>query len=109
MSLITAATTIRARSSLIQKILKPSLSFATNDTLQKMSSTIINQQQQQQIRYHHPDPFNPKNTKGWAAAVKEATIPTTKFDQEIQHGLELGLPGASSIDDKTIPTFSRGE
>lgn len=23
--------------------------------------------------------------------------------------MELGLPGASSIDDKTIPTFSRGE
>ena len=112
MSLTTAAaTTIRARSSLLQKILKPSSFVATHqhDTLQMMPSTTINQHQQLQIRYHHPDPFNPKNTKGWAAAVKEATIPTTKFDQEIQHGLELGLPGASSIDDKTIPTFSRGE
>jgi len=29
--------------------------------------------------------------------------------KRFQHGLELGLPGASSIDDKTIPTFSRGE
>lgn len=62
-----------------------------------------------QERYHHPDPFNPKTTKGWKAALKEAEIPTTKFDQEIAEALELGLPGASSIDDKTIPTFSRGE
>jgi agmatinase len=62
-----------------------------------------------QERHHHPDPFNPKTTKGWKAALKEAEIPTTKFDQEIAEALELGLPGASSIDDKTIPTFSRGE
>mmetsp|Transcript_20159 Transcript_20159/g.47185 ORF Transcript_20159/g.47185 Transcript_20159/m.47185 type:complete len:192 (-) Transcript_20159:2057-2632(-) len=64
---------------------------------------------QRQVRHHHPDPFSPQMTKGWKAALKEATIPTTKFDQEIAEGLELGLPGASSIDDKTIPTFSRGE
>lgn len=62
-----------------------------------------------QERYHHPDPFNPKTTKGWKAALKEAEIPRTKFDQEVAEGLELGLPGASSIEDKTIPTFSRGE
>ena len=41
--------------------------------------------------------------------TQEAEIPTTKADQEIQHALKMGLPGASSIDDKTIPTFSRGE
>mmetsp|Transcript_2276 Transcript_2276/g.4885 ORF Transcript_2276/g.4885 Transcript_2276/m.4885 type:complete len:420 (+) Transcript_2276:83-1342(+) len=63
----------------------------------------------QQERFHHPDPFNPKTTKGWKAALKEAEIPRTKFDQEVAEGLELGLPGASSIEDKTIPTFSRGE
>ena len=40
---------------------------------------------------------------------QEATIPTTRADLEVKHGLELGLPGASSIQDKTIPTFSRGE
>jgi hypothetical protein len=22
------------------------------------------------VRYHHPDPFNPKATKGWKAALK---------------------------------------
>jgi agmatinase len=40
---------------------------------------------------------------------QEQTIPTTKHDAEIKRGLELGLPGASSIQDRTIPTFSRGE
>ena len=29
--------------------------------------------QAQQIRHHHPDPFNPKTTKGWAAALKVKT------------------------------------
>jgi agmatinase len=40
---------------------------------------------------------------------QEAEIPRTKFDHEVAEGLRLGLPGASSIVDKTIPTFSRGE
>jgi agmatinase len=30
-------------------------------------------------------------------------------DRETAHNLQMGLPGASSIQDKTIPTFSRGE
>eukprot|EP00986_Skeletonema_menzelii_P012341 scaffold6785_cov166-Skeletonema_menzelii.AAC.3 len=63
----------------------------------------------QQLRCHHPDPFNPQTTKGWQAAVKEASIPTTRHDEEVKRGLEIGLPGASSIEDRTIPTFSRGE
>uniref|UniRef100_A0A7S3LBH6 Agmatinase n=1 Tax=Amphora coffeiformis TaxID=265554 RepID=A0A7S3LBH6_9STRA len=62
-----------------------------------------------QVRYHHPSPFDMKATKGWKAALKEAEIPTTKADAETARCLEMGLPGASSIDDKTIPTFSRGE
>jgi agmatinase len=39
----------------------------------------------------------------------EATIPTTKWEEEVARGLELGLPGADSIVDRRIPTFSRGE
>ena len=39
----------------------------------------------------------------------EATIPTSKWDDEVARGLELGLPGADSIVDRRIPTFSRGE
>lgn len=41
--------------------------------------------------------------------LQEAEIPRTNFDHEIAEGLRLGLPGASSIVDKSIPTFSRGE
>eukprot|EP00192_Tetraselmis_astigmatica_P025298 CAMPEP_0117672398 /NCGR_PEP_ID=MMETSP0804-20121206/13883_1 /TAXON_ID=1074897 /ORGANISM="Tetraselmis astigmatica, Strain CCMP880" /LENGTH=374 /DNA_ID=CAMNT_0005480997 /DNA_START=791 /DNA_END=1915 /DNA_ORIENTATION=+ len=48
-------------------------------------------------------------TKGWKAALKEATIPTTRYEEELAHNLKVGMPGASSIEDRTIPTFSRGE
>ena len=45
-----------------------------------------------------------------AFAVRaEAGLPTTKWEEEIARGLELGLPGADSIVDRRIPTFSRGE
>ena len=61
-------------------------------------------------RAHHPDPTNMMHqTKGWHAALKEATIPTTKHDEEVARCLKYGLEGASSIEDRTIPTFSRGE
>ncbi|GKZ01251.1 putative agmatinase 2 [Mayamaea pseudoterrestris] len=60
-------------------------------------------------RHHHPDPMNPKLTKGWKAALKEATIPTTNAEKEAERVLKMGLQGASSINDKSIPTFSRGE
>lgn len=43
------------------------------------------------------------------AVESEALIPTTKLEEEIARGLELGLPAADSIVDRTIPTFSRGE
>lgn len=62
-----------------------------------------------QVRFHHPSPFDPQTTKGWAAAKKEASLPTTRHDEEVKRGLEIGLPGASSIQDRNIPTFSRGE
>ncbi len=56
--------------------------------------------------FHHPD-F--RNTRGWKAVMKEAELSSEKWKQEQKEGLEKGLPGASSIEDKTIPTFSRGE
>jgi agmatinase len=84
-------------------------SLLTNDSSINIFTTGHGQQQVQQRRWHHPSPFDPQTTKGWKAAKKEATIPTTKHDAEIQRGLKIGLQGASSINDKTIPTFSRGE
>jgi len=43
------------------------------------------------------------------AVEAEALLPTTKHEEEIARGLELCLPGADSIKDRRIPTFSRGE
>jgi agmatinase len=43
------------------------------------------------------------------AVEREAQLPTTMHEREITRGLELGLQGADSIVDRTIPTFSRGE
>ncbi len=42
-------------------------------------------------------------------AVEREADPTTKWDEEVARGLELGLPGADSLVDRRIPTFSRGE
>jgi agmatinase len=43
------------------------------------------------------------------AVAAEERLPTAKWEAEVARGLELGLPGADSIVDKRIPTFSRGE
>jgi agmatinase len=43
------------------------------------------------------------------AVAAEGAMPTTKWEEEVARGLELGLPGADSIVDRRIPTFSRGE
>ncbi len=43
------------------------------------------------------------------AVEAEALLPTTRWEEEVARGLEFGLPGADSIVDKRIPTFSRGE
>ena len=43
------------------------------------------------------------------ALEAEALLPTTKWEEEIARGLEMGLQGADSIVDRKIPTFSRGE
>ena len=43
------------------------------------------------------------------AVAAEARLPSARWEQEVARGLELGLPGADSINDRRIPTFSRGE
>ena len=43
------------------------------------------------------------------AVAAEAVLPTTAWEAEVARALELGLPGADSIVDRRIPTFSRGE
>ena len=59
-------------------------------------------------RAHHPS-FDKTSLQGWKSAHLEEKLPRKAFDAEIARGLKLGLPGADSIEDKTIPTFARGE
>jgi agmatinase len=55
--------------------------------------------------HRHPQ-YGPEAERAVAA---EALLPRTGWEREVARGLELGLPGADSIVDRTIPTFSRGE
>jgi agmatinase len=59
------------------------------------------------VRPRTPVPKHGPEAK--AAVDAEARLPTTAWEREVARGLELGLPGADSIVDRTIPTFSRGE
>src|SRR5690606_26691173 len=60
------------------------------------------------LRFHHPD-FDKMQLRGWRAAQAEKDIPGGGWEKERQWALKMGLPGADSIDDKSIPTFARGE
>ena len=60
------------------------------------------------IRAHHPD-FNSKESLGWKAVEAEGKLSEDGWRREQQWALDMGLPGADSITDKTIPTFARGE
>jgi agmatinase len=57
-------------------------------------------------RYHHPDLTK---LRGWKAMQAEEDLPETGWDQEKKWALRMGLTGADSLDDKSIPTFARGE
>lgn len=57
-------------------------------------------------RHHHPD-----LTKllGWKAMQAEAEIPGEEWEKEKAWALKMGLTAADSIEDRSIPTFARGE
>lgn len=59
-------------------------------------------------RQHHPD-FDKTASQGWRALHREAQISGDAWKREQAWALKMGLPGADSIVDKSIPTFSRGE
>ena len=56
--------------------------------------------------YSHSPRHGPEAKR---AVEAEAILPTTAWEREMARGVELGLPGADSIVDRNIPTFSRGE
>lgn len=54
--------------------------------------------------------YVPRHGKEAKFAIEtEATLPTTNWEKEKAWALEMGLQGADSLRDKSIPTFSRGE
>lgn len=63
---------------------------------------------QGRMHAHHPS-FDKTQLQGWKAMHKEAELPRSAWEAEVKRGLELGLPGANSIEDRSIPTFARGE
>ncbi|MCP9857470.1 MULTISPECIES: agmatinase [unclassified Cyanobium] len=52
---------------------------------------------------------HPTGSEGARALEKEASLPLTGWQQEVDQGLRYGLEAASSIVDRRISTFSRGE
>jgi agmatinase len=46
---------------------------------------------------------------GWKAAREEADIPGAEWEKERAWALRMGLTAADSIEDRSIPTFARGE
>jgi agmatinase len=58
------------------------------------------------VEVHVHDRHGPEAKR---ALEMEATLPHAAWDAEVARGLELGLHGADSIVDRSIPTFSRGE
>ncbi len=59
-------------------------------------------------RYHHPS-YDKLNSQGWRAVEAEGKLSGKGWSKEVKWALDMGLPGADSITDKSIPTFSRGE
>ena len=51
----------------------------------------------------------PAGSEGARALEREAALPLTGWQQEVDQGLRYGLEAASSIVDRRISTFSRGE
>ncbi len=60
----------------------------------------------ERLRRHHPDL---SQLRGWKAMQAEADIPGTEWEKEKAWALRMGLTGAESIQDRSIPTFARGE
>lgn len=63
---------------------------------------------QPERRRHHPT-YEQLNSQGWRAVEAEGKLPGLAWRKERQWALDMGLPGADSIGDKSIPTFARGE
>jgi agmatinase len=61
-----------------------------------------------ECRFHHPT-YEKLNSQGWRAVEAEDRLSGSGWAKEVKWALDMGLPGADSITDKSIPTFARGE
>jgi agmatinase len=59
-------------------------------------------------RHHHPS-YDQLNSQGWRAAEAEGRLSGKGWAKEVKWALDMGLPGAKSLTDRSIPTFARGE
>ena len=59
-------------------------------------------------RAHHPS-YEKLASLGWRMAEAEGRLPGEGWRKEQRWAVEMGLPGAESLEDRTIPTFARGE
>ena len=57
-------------------------------------------------RLHHPDL---SQLLGWKAMRAEAELGDSGWETEKKWALRMGLTGAASLEDRSIPTFARGE
>ncbi len=60
------------------------------------------------LRHHHHS-YAQLNSQGWKATEAEGKLSESGYRRELEWALEMGLPGADSLDSRDIPTFSRGE
>ncbi len=61
-----------------------------------------------EVCHHHPD-FDKSKLQGWRCVHREGEIPEDRWREELERQVKLGLPGADSLEDKTISAFARGE
>jgi agmatinase len=59
-------------------------------------------------RHHHPT-YEKLNSQGWRAVEAEGKLSGSGWAKEVKWALDMGLPGADNITDRSIPTFARGE
>lgn len=66
----------------------------------------VRDQRHVDARFHHPDLTK---LQGWKSMQAEKDLPGGGWEEERKWALRMGLTGADSIEDKSIPTFARGE
>jgi len=59
-------------------------------------------------RAHHPS-YEKLQSLGWKAVEAEGELSAKAWLKEVKWAKEMGLAGADSLEDRSIPTFARGE